>query len=375
MWKKKPNKLKTGWQAQDNKNNEENKPQTKTNNLNVSSNQIVKNKTNKNLFERVIKWIIYAILFIAIPRYLRSSRIKGKEIVNSAYEKLNSHEFAFVPAGYAMYLFLSFIPITCLLLGVIGSISAKYEVVLEHVMLGQIIPGISQVIPSISSLWSSAGGAIAFALFALSVIWLASKGYSKFIYSIDALYGHKSPYRMWKTRIKGFIVSIIISFGLALALLGFSAFMTFLIENAGLGEFAEDLSKMTLADFHLQWEFYLIYWVTIILFLPVLTYLAFLLFFTFAPNFKLKFSQAHPGALIASIPTSVFILIFGSLASLIPYQKFGIVASFMYVILLLSVMSYFIYAGVIVNSSFYHTFVNMPTIEKRSWWKRKKVTV
>lgn len=83
-------------------------------------------------------------------------------------------------------------------------------------------------------------------------------------------------------------------------------------------------------------------------------------------------SQAHPGALIAAIPTAIFILIFGSLTSLIPYKKFGIVASFMYIILLLSFTSYFIYMGIIVNSSFYKTFINLPTVEKHSFWKKQK---
>ncbi len=374
MWNKKRNKLKTGWEAKNNKNDSLDK-EKKNNNLNVSSSQIVKNKPNKNFFEKLIKWIIFGILFIAIPRYLKSSRTKGREIVDTTYRKLSSHEFAFVPAGYAMYLFLSFVPVISLSLGIIGKISDKYEVVLEHIILGQVVPGISQVIPSISSLWDSAGGAIAFALFAISVLFIASKGYSKFIDSIDALYSHKSPHRMWKTRLKGFIMSILICIGLTVVLLGFTAFMTFLIEKAGLGQFTNDIASMSLADFRLEWEFYMIYWFTIIIFLPTFTYLSFLLFFSYAPSFKLKISQANPGAFIASIPTSLFILIFGSLTSLIPYKKFGTVASFMYVILLLSIMSYFIYAGIIVNSSFYHTFVNMPTIEKNSWLKRKKVSI
>ncbi|WP_373437765.1 YhjD/YihY/BrkB family envelope integrity protein [Metamycoplasma equirhinis] len=356
-----------GWDKNSNNKKSNNRPS-------VVESQIVTSKKKNNFFVKILKWIIYGILYVAIPRYLRSSKTKGREIVDSAYGKLNSNEFAFVPAGYAMYLFLSFIPVSILLIGIIGSISERYEVVLKFIILGQIIPGISDIVPKISEIWKSgAAGAIGFTLFAFSIIWLASKGYSKFIFSIDALYRHNAQFRMIKTRIKGFILSLIISAGLTILLLGLTAFFTFLIEHAKLGNFAPSLDAMTKkSDFNLSWEFELVYWVTIIILLPVVTYTAFVLFFTFSPNFKLKFSQAHPGALISAVPTSLFILLFGSLTSLIRYSNFGVVASFMYIILFLSVTSYFIYMGVIVNSSFYHTFINLPTVERTRWFRRPK---
>ncbi|AXE60818.1 ribonuclease BN [[Mycoplasma] phocae] len=369
MFNKKPNKIKTGWQKKDDKEN------SSGNKVLVNSSQIVANRKKKTFIEKIMKWIIYGILFVAIPRYIRSSRSKGKEIVNTTYDKINSNEFAFVPAGYALYLFVSFIPIISLLLGTIGSISERYELVLRSVILGDIIPGISDVIPVISSLWKSgAGAALGFAVFALSVIWLASKGYSKFIFSIDALYRHNSSHRMIKTRVKGFAVSLTISIMLTIFLLCLTAFVTFLIDLL----YPDALNNIinskepTQTKLNLDWQFKLVYWITVIIFLPIVTYLSFLSYFKFAPNFKLKFSQAHPGALIASIPIAVFILLFGSISSAIDYKKFGVVATFMYVILLLSVTAYFIYTGVIINSSFYHTFINQPTIEKSSLWRRRK---
>ncbi|TPE58079.1 YihY/virulence factor BrkB family protein [[Mycoplasma] falconis] len=364
-WRKKP-KYNVGY------NNDYSKKDSKTMQERVQAGQIITNKNKKNIVERVLKWIIYVILLIAIPRYLKSSKTKGREIVNSAYSKLNSNEFSFVPAGYALYLFLSFIPIITLVFGIIGSISSEYEAVLKDIILGQIIPGVGAVVPSAVKLWSSTGGTVAFILFTISVIWFASKGYSKMIQSMDALYGHKTTNQALKTRFKGFIASIIISILLTAVLLGFTAFTTFLIDKAGMGTI-EKVVKDGIEEIIVKpdWSFNLVYWFTVILFLPIITYISFLCFFKFAPNFKLKFSQAHPGALVTSLPTSLFILIFGSLTSLIKYDKFGVVASFMYVILLLSFMSYFIYAGLIVNSSFYHIFINLPTVEKNSWWKPK----
>ncbi|WP_052169666.1 YihY/virulence factor BrkB family protein [[Mycoplasma] anseris] len=364
-FRKKKDKLKTGWQARVIRNNEPKKE-------NIKNDQVIANKRRSNIFEKIFKWIIYGILFLAIPRYLKSSKVKGKEIVDDAYQKINSNEFAFIPAGYAMYLFLSFIPIACLFVAIIGPISEHYDIVLRYVILGRIIPGVQTTLPNMATIWKGAGGIIAFILFAVSIIWLASKGYAKFAYSIDALYEHKTPRRMWMYRLKGVVISIILTFGLTLMLLGFTAFMTFLIESSEFGVFPSEItSDFTIKNLELKTEFWLIYYFTIILLLPFFTYIGFLIFFKWAPSFKLKLNHAHPGAMISAIPTSIFILIFGSLASIIPYNKYGPIASFMYIILLMSVMSYFIYTGLIVNASFHKIFINQPTIAKTWFFKNK----
>ncbi|ENY53739.1 YihY/virulence factor BrkB family protein [Metamycoplasma alkalescens] len=363
--KKKKNKdlLPTGWDKEDD--SQEIKKDNNYSN-NFSSKHIVKNKKKQNLLEKIIKSIIYGILFITIPRYIKSSKTKGREIVNSAYTKINSLEFAFAPAGYAMYLFLSFIPTIGLVIGIIGSINQEFEFVIKVIILGQLVPGIDKVIPAFSEVWSNAGGATTFIIVAISVLWLSSKGYSKFILSLDALYEHKTQNAAWQTRIKGFITSIIITSALIIFLLIISAFLAFILNNV----FGIKITKdIVLKD--LPWEFQLIFWLPTIFFLPFAICLGFLLAFKFAPSFRIKFSQITPGAFVAAIPTALYILIFGSLTSLINYKQFGVVASFMYIILLLSVMSYFIYIGIIVNSSFYKTFINLPTIGKGGWLNKK----
>ncbi|ENY69339.1 Hypothetical protein, putative ribonuclease [Metamycoplasma auris 15026] len=365
MKKKNKDFLQTGWDKdpEQQEENKENLEQSKD----FSTRHIVKNKKRQNLLEKIIKWIIYGILFIAMPNSLRSSKTKAKEIVNNTYLKINSYEFAFVPAGFAMYMFLSFIPTIGLVIGIVGLISPNYENVIKVIILGQLIPGIEHVIPTFSGILKTAGGAVTFIILALSILWLSSKGYSKFVLSIDALYGHKTTNALWKTRIKGFLTSIIITISLTIFLLTYSAFLTFILDRVF--DQGKLLPNIKLKD--LRWDFQIIFWLPIILFLPLLIYCSLLISFKFSPNFKVKLSQINPGALIAAIPTSLYILIFGSLASLINYHKFGIVASFMYIILLLSIMSYFIYTGVIVNASFYKTFIKLPTIEKSRWLNKR----
>ncbi|MDD1371331.1 YhjD/YihY/BrkB family envelope integrity protein [Metamycoplasma hyosynoviae] len=365
-------KIKSGWQHKEDDLVEVNKKE-------YDNGQIIQTVPNRNIFEKIFKWIIYGILFLAIPRYLKSSRAKGKEIVNNAYKKLKSNEFTFIPIGYAMYLFLSFIPISLILVSIITSIRPEYNFIFRHVILGRIIPNIETILPQdISTIWTSVDGAITFTLLIISVIWIASKGYSKFILSIDALYEHKTAFRAWKSMVKGIFVCITLIVILTILLLAFTAFMTLLIEKAGFASMPKNLTDP--AEW-VSWDktpktwFLVIYYFTIILFLPVSTYLGFGVFYLYAPNFKLKFPQIHPGALITSIPTSFFILIFGSITPLIKYNKFGPVAAFMYLILLMTFISYFTYTGIIVNSSFYKTFVNIITIDKGSIFSKKNSSI
>ncbi|AWX42647.1 Ribonuclease BN-like family [Metamycoplasma cloacale] len=364
-WKRKKNKTQTGWESKI-------KNESIKNNESLSKNQVIQTKKSNNIFEKIFKWIIYAILFIAVPRHLKSSKTKGQEIVNHAYDKMHSHEFAFIPAGYALYLFLSFIPVSILMTAIIGPINEHYDIVLRYVILGSVIPGIQDVLPKMSDLWSNAGEIVTFIIFIFSIIWLSSNGYSKFVHSIDALYEHKTENKMWKYRLKGIVVSLVLTCGLTLLLLAFTAFMTFLIDESNFGVFPNEWTDlMTIKDLKLTTPFWLVYYFTIFLCLPIFTYIGFLLFFKYAPSFKLKLNYIHPGAMISSIPTSIFILIFGSLTSIIRYQKYGPIAAFMYVILLTSVMSYFIYIGVIVNASFYKVFINEPTVEKSFFFKKR----
>ena len=379
--KNKWNKIKSGWQNNKKDPENENKPE-------LANDQVILNQTHNNFLEKILKAIIYGILYIAISRYLKSSRTKGKEIVNSAHTKLKSNEFAFIPIGYAMYLFLSFIPISLILVSIIASISPEYDTVFRYAILGKIIPGIDTILPKdISSIWTNPGGAISFLILTLSIIFFTSKGYSKFIISIDALYEHKTKYRAWKGWAKGIVVSISLIAILTLMLLLFTILMTFLIKKAEFGN-KHNLSDMPtlianaitnndksftpLKALELKTEFWIIYYFIVVLTLPLFTYLGFAAFYLYAPSFKLKFNQVHPGALITAIPTSFFILIFGTLASIIKYDKFGPVAAFMYIILLVTFIAYFTYMGIIVNSSFYKTFINILTIDKKSIFANSK---
>ena len=217
--KNKWNKIKSGWQNNKKDPENENKPE-------LANDQVILNQTHNNFLEKILKAIIYGILYIAISRYLKSSRTKGKEIVNSAHTKLKSNEFAFIPIGYAMYLFLSFIPISLILVSIIASISPEYDTVFRYAILGKIIPGIDTILPKdISSIWTNPGGAISFLILTLSIIFFTSKGYSKFIISIDALYEHKTKYRAWKGWAKGIVVSISLIAILAFIIYNFNDFL------------------------------------------------------------------------------------------------------------------------------------------------------
>ncbi len=93
--------------------------------------------------------------------------------------------------------------------------------------------------------------------------------------------------------------------------------------------------------------------------------------FKISPGFIVPWSSLLPGVLIASLPTMVFITIFGYLTSLIDYYKFGIFGIFMYIALLVSIMSYFMYLGIITNAmTFYKTFYSRYTTPKKIWFRK-----
>jgi membrane protein len=56
---------------------------------------------------------------------------------------------------------------------------------------------------------------------------------------------------------------------------------------------------------------------------------------------------------------------FGYLSALIDYAKYGSIGTFLYSITFVLVLSYFLYAGIIVNASYYKTFFSQRMVPKK----------
>lgn len=308
---------------------------------------INENRTVKRITTFIIK---FGFRLTFSKKTWNKNKEQNEELVENTYKKIQSREFSFIPAGLALYLFMAFIPILTIVLSIF-SFSAEYTEILRVDILGRLIPGIESSIPAIQEFFeSNAGGSIALIILLISSIWLSSNGFVKFIRSESLVYDYKSIDNLLILRIKG----ILIVFGLsALISLMLLIFIPILL-----------LLKTSLKDNPSLYSaiFYLLSFVSITLG----SYFSFLLLFKMSPSFKLRFKDVSPGAIVATIPTSLFVVIFGSISSIdsINYGNFGTIGTFMFLVILILQMSFYLYIGLIINASYYETFIGQKLISK-----------
>jgi membrane protein len=114
-----------------------------------------------------------------------------------------------------------------------------------------------------------------------------------------------------------------------------------------------------------------IYWSIVVVGMFVGSYLLFLLLFRFSPRFKIKWNHVHAGAITSSIPTALFVLLFSQITKIfLQYNFLGQYATFITLSMSISIISYFIYVGLIVNAVYYRTRVGKKTIAKKTVSKK-----
>ncbi|WP_406617110.1 YhjD/YihY/BrkB family envelope integrity protein [Mycoplasmopsis adleri] len=309
-------------------------------------------KHQSMLIEKIIKFFISIIMFIAIPKSSWKNKPKVREMIDRVYKRFSGRDFAFIPVSFSFYLLISFIPVMLSVFLLLKFLPWGLETLFLNNILVKIIPGFESITKGID--FSIAGTyAVIIPLF-LASLWVASSGFAKFIYSENYIYKHETTGNWFINRGKGFItvfwISIYIFVTMAIYLSFYKAF--------GFAKTTNEIAKNVY--FYISFSIYLM----------VTLYLGFSLLFKFTPAFKVGWNTVTPGVLIASVPTMIFISIFGYLTSLIDYKKFGVFGVFMYIALLVSNMSYFIYLGVIANEGYYKTYISSYTIDKKTWFKK-----
>lgn len=317
-----------------------------------------RNNIDDTIFEKIVKFLILISLFFTISKKNLLNKRKKQSIVDSTYEALSSPKFTFIPAGVAFYFFLSLIPIIVIVLAIINLTPWMYILVgrpetshnKEFIgVLSKIIPGIQHMFIQIDFMDSTLLNTVMF-FFIVSCIWFASKGISKFIDSFAAIYNYEFNTNWILKRFKGIFVVIGISLYFVLIL------FIYLPLIATIEPFF--YSNLELFNF-------LFYLITTI-YLVIFGYIGFGFLFVIVPPFKLKWKEIKPGVLTALVPTILFILIFGFLANALNYSKFGSIGTFIYALIFVLYLSYFLHAGIILNSSYYKTFFSMTIIPKKN---------
>ncbi|MBU4689510.1 YihY/virulence factor BrkB family protein [Mycoplasma zalophidermidis] len=304
------------------------------------------------LLEKIIKFFIMLILWIATPKTTWKNKSKTKELIDRTYNRFTAKDLTFIPISLSFYFLVSFVPILTVVI-VLLSFIQDYNNVFLNVILVRIIPGVENLInvPNLNINHGVQYTTIAILL--LTSTWLGSNGWGRFIYSQNYIYGHETLGNFFINRIKGFFIVVSISIYLFLV----TAFYIFIYKliSTNLNSVGEKIF------FYVSFDIYLM----------IVLYFGFTLIYKLTPSFKLSWNSVLPGVLIASFPNMLFIGAFGYLTSLIKYNQYGAIGTFMYIALFVSSLSYFIFLGLIVNESYYKTYHSSYTIAKREWLFKK----
>ncbi|WP_029513289.1 YihY/virulence factor BrkB family protein [Mycoplasmopsis primatum] len=310
------------------------------------------NYRKKSFIEFIIKFFIKIIMLIAVSKTVNKNKTKMDELVNRVYKRFTGKDFAFIPISFAFYLLISFIPIVMSVYVMLNLLPINLKTLFKEEVLQKIIPGLESFIDSMPKTWDTGTYAVIIPLF-LASLWVSSGGFSKFIYSINYIYRHETTGNWFINRLKGFIVVLCITVFIFLSMFIYLSFF-----------------KMINMDKASETNKNIYFYIVFSIYLMANLYSGFSILLKFTPAFKISWSLVTPGVLIASVPTMIFVTIFGYLTSLINYNKFGIFGVFMYIALLVSNMAYFIYLGIIANEAYYKTFHSRYTISKKIWFKK-----
>ncbi|MGL4343376.1 MAG: YihY/virulence factor BrkB family protein [Metamycoplasmataceae bacterium] len=342
------NKVKYSWDAIESK--QENKKRNKNSWL---LKYIHKTTRENTLFEKIVKFLIFISLFISIKNKKLNNPIKRKKIIDLTYDKLSTPGFSFIPAGLGLYLFFSLIPISIIVMSIF-SIKPEWEKVLTEDILQRIIPGFSSLIIKFDT--SSILENTTVIIFLVTLIWFSSKGFMKFIDSESNIYEHSVNTNFIIKRFRAIWMVIAVSIFVTVSLFTYVPLIILLKNNFG----TSTPSYETL--FYFSTFFFLCLW----------SYAGLGLLFRFSPLFDIKFTHITPGILITLIPTVIFTMSFGYISSFIDYDKFGPIGTFLYSIVFVLIFSYFLYAGLIINSSYYKIFYS-ERIASKKWLISTKI--
>ncbi|ADH98569.1 YihY/virulence factor BrkB family protein [Salisediminibacterium selenitireducens] len=189
-------------------------------------------------------------------------------------------------AAQAYYYMLSLFPMLILILSIIPYFDLDPNIVVE--LMYQFIPGeIASMIEGqiVNLVTEQRGGLLTFGI--LATIWSASNGMNTFIKAQNEAYNVKVQRPFWKAR----LVSIALTFGLILALI-----VALILPVMG-DAIISFISSFGILTAELEELFRLLRWVVSISLLAMI----FAALYYLAPNTKIPFRYALPGALFATL--------------------------------------------------------------------------
>lgn len=317
-----------------------------------------------SVMERVVKLLIYLALRLVIRPKKWKDPEKNYEIIDRTYKRIMSADFIFIPSSVAFYIIMAFMPVIAIIVfttSLPGLEDFKNQV---DDVLGKFIPGMSDILKQAQEMFNpSNGGHVSIATQVAGIsatftslmvsIWIASGGFSKLIYTQSYIYEHKFVGGYWMNRIKGMFMVLAFTAFLVGALL-INIFVNRYINSWNVSESGKTVAK----------------YVFLIFGLLCLTFFGFLALFKFSPRYKIKLRHVIPGAMVAALPTTLFLSLFGIITNLWSYGAYGSIGAIMYIGMASLIVSNFLFMGLISNAAYYKTFVGL-TVDKK-WTVSKK---
>lgn len=344
------NKIRTGWNAIP----REKKKFVKAK-LSWSLRYEYKHLKEDNIISKIIKFIISISLFFSFDRK-NVSKAKRTATVDNTYSILSSSSFRFIPSSVAFYLFLSIIPIAVIVVSIMGALNTTWSQFLINETLPRLIPGTQNLFTT--SVDFKSANFLFLILFLASSTWFASKGINKLRESFTELYGYTDNQNFIIKRIKSLFVVILISLYFTLLAICFVPMMNLIHKQL-------DNKIGYEALFYILSFFYLL----------VFGYLGIGLLFKYISPIRLKWSYLNLGILTSLIPTILFLLLFSTICKFFNYEKFGAIGSFLYLIMFILYISYFLHAGIIINSSYYKTNIFQNIVVRKSFISKRIVII
>ncbi len=339
------NKIKTGWDAvsKKNKNYEKSK-------VPWTARYEIKHVNEDNIISKIIKFIIRVSLFFAFDRK-DVTKSKTNLMINNTYNILSSNQFKFIPSSVAFYLMLSFIPIFVIVVSIISALNENWYGYLINEIFYHLIPGMQNMFSKVDF---DTGEILFIVFFMISSIWFASKGINKFRDSFTQLYGFEDKQNFIIKRLKSIFIVVMISIYFSITTVAFTPLMILIKKNINNNVLYEVI-------------FYLFSFIYILFF----GYIGIGLLYKYISPIKLKWSYLNLGILTSLIPIVIFLLLFSTICKFLNYEKFGTIGTFIYLVLFILYISYFLHAGIIINSSYYKTNVFKNVVARQSMVGKK----
>ena len=314
--------------------------------------------------ERLIKTIIYLVLRLVIKPSKWRNNQKKYEVIDRAYKRIMSSDMIYIPSSISFYLIMSFMPVLSIIVLVLaipglGEWLNDRNIGSKQIssIIGKFIPGSSRLFSNLTDALKGSNfdtGAITVTISSLFVsTWISAGGFSKLVYTQSYMYKHKYTGGYWMNKFKGMGMVFVFTVVLFGTLTG-NVFVQKAIDGTNIPQIWNDFAMYSFLIF--------------VLFIGM--FLGFLALFKLSPRFKLRFREVMPGALVAGIPTGLFLAIFGPITSMWNYSSYGTVASIMYIGMASLFITNFIYVALATNVAFYQTFVRHDTINKWTFSKK-----